>query len=78
MPKMGHLSDEKVILVIRYNVTDANKYAKYLVAIEEAEANYAECESKKCKCFGDVITRDLKVFAERGIGQKLIEAARSR
>lgn len=48
-----------------------------MTAIEQAEKKYKECNLKSCGCFTNVITRDLKVFSERGIDEKLIETARS-
>ncbi|XP_011501303.1 PREDICTED: O-glucosyltransferase rumi homolog [Ceratosolen solmsi marchali] len=53
-------------------------YEKYLRAIEKSEAEYTECKSKKCKCFGDIIDKDLKIFAEHGIDEELINTAKSR
>lgn len=53
------------------------KHKKYLTAIDEAEKNYKRCELKSCGCFANVITRDLKIFSERGIDEKLIEATKS-
>ncbi|XP_014203641.1 O-glucosyltransferase rumi homolog [Copidosoma floridanum] len=60
-----------------YSKAANERYAKLLATIEAAEANYVECEGKKCNCFAEVITRDLKIFAG-GIERKLIEAARPR
>ncbi|KAL7292873.1 hypothetical protein TKK_0013545 [Trichogramma kaykai] len=62
----------------RYSKDANTKYAKYYAAIEKAEANYIECNSSGCKCFADVMSRDLDVFSKRRIDQTLIQSAKSR
>ncbi|XP_012534667.1 O-glucosyltransferase rumi homolog isoform X2 [Monomorium pharaonis] len=54
------------------------RYKKYLVAIENAEKNYKECNNTKDECFKDVILQDLKPFRTKGISEEMIQAARTR
>lgn len=54
------------------------RYKKYLVAIQNAEQNYKECNNTKHECFKDVIARDLRPFKKKGISEDMIEAAKTR
>ncbi|KAL0106209.1 hypothetical protein PUN28_016128 [Cardiocondyla obscurior] len=63
-----------------YRKETNERYKKYLVAIENAEQAYKECNNtrQKNECFKDVIARDLKPFKEKGISEELMEATRTR
>ncbi|KAG5321894.1 RUMI glucosyltransferase, partial [Pseudoatta argentina] len=61
-----------------YTKETNERYEKYLVAIQNAEQNYKECNNTKHKCYKDVIVRDLRPFTKKGISKEMIEAAKTR
>ncbi|XP_020290867.1 O-glucosyltransferase rumi homolog isoform X2 [Pseudomyrmex gracilis] len=61
-----------------YTKATNERYRKYLVAIQEAEENYEECNNTRNECFKDVIKRDLRPFRKDGIDKKLIELTKTR
>lgn len=59
-------------------VATNERYQKYLVAIQEAEKNYEECNNTRNECFKDVIKRDLRPFRKDGIDKKIIDLTKTR
>ncbi|XP_011349109.1 O-glucosyltransferase rumi homolog isoform X2 [Ooceraea biroi] len=60
-----------------YSKATNERYQKYFAAIEEAERNYKECNTR-FKCFRDVIIRDLKPFKKEGISKGMIDDVKNR
>lgn len=64
--------------IILFLLATNERYQKYLMAIQDAEQNYKECNNTKHSCFKDVIIRDLSPFKKKGISEEMIVAAKNR